>query len=87
MFAVRSLWEGQLLWRGELNDDGYLWFPFDLVDEFRNSLIIEDGAQPVFEGRVIDLAVVLNYMGGCQDHDPLGIVWGLVWWTSLAHGV
>ena len=87
MLAVCSLWEGQLLWRGELDDDGYIWLPLYLEDECRGSLITEEGAKPVLEGRIVNLPVGLDNVRGFQDHDELCVVGWLVRWTSFAHGV
>jgi hypothetical protein len=85
--TVSDVREGQLVWSGEFDDNGYIWLPFDFVDEFSSSLIAEEGTEPVLEGRIIDLAVFLDNVRGFQDHNELGIVWRLVGWTFLAHGV
>jgi len=85
--TVGSVGKGELVWRGELNDDRYIWLPFDFVDELCGSLVAEEGAEPVLEGYVVDLAVFLDDVRRFQDHDELGIVGWLVGWASLAHGV
>ena len=79
--------DGQFLGRREFDDDIYIRGFCDFVDEARGSLVVKEGTQPVFEGFVIDLAVGLDYVGGFQDHDPLGVVWVLVRGAALAHGV
>jgi len=87
VFAVCGLWEGQVIWRGEFDDDSYIRLPFDLIDELGPSLITEEGAQPVFERGIVDLTIGLDYVRGSEDHDELGVVGWLVGWASLAHGV
>ena len=79
--------DGQVLGRGEFNDDSDIWGFRNLVDELGGLLVFKEGAQPVFERPIVDLAVALDYVRGFQDHDPLGVVWGLVRGTVLAHGV
>lgn len=87
MFTICGFWEGHLIWSGEFDDNSYIRLPFDLIDELGDSLIIEEGAQPVFEGGIVDLTVVLDNVRGSEDHDELGVVGWLVGWTSFAHGV
>jgi hypothetical protein len=85
--TVCGRWEKELFWRGKLNDDGWVRWLLDLIDEFRNSLITRDGTEPVLEGRVIDLAILLENVRRFQDHDPLSVVGMLVGRAILAHGV
>ena len=87
MSTVGSVGKRQLVWGGEFNDDCYIRLPFDFVDELCGSLVAEEGAEPVLEGHIVDLAVFLNDVRRFQDHDELRIIGWLVGWASLAHGV
>ena len=79
--------DGEFLGRWEFNDDIDIWGFCNFVDEVRGLLVFKEGTQPVFEGPVIDLTVILDYVGRFQDHDPLGVVWVLVGGSTLTHGV
>jgi len=84
VLAVDTVWDGQLLGRGQFDDD-YIWDVRDFKDERCCSLIPKEGAEPVFEGLIVVLAVVLDCVRGTQDHDPLGISRGFVRRAFFAH--